>query len=305
MSCRTLWMASLFVACIAAIACADDRERERAAVVQIGGCTGVLVDPAGLVMTAKHCDLTEIERVVIGDYEILAVRVYEAPETEGPVVYDCVGAGYPWVPVAETVPDRDEAVHTMGYPLVGGDRRLREADGVVQRGGRFRFRGEYFLGNMTDLPVSEGWSGGPLFNRQGEVIGLANAGDQGGSIFISHAATRAAWLSAMSLHSSRPRLLIATDLYCGACLRFLGDYARDVGFRREIQEHYRVVVVDVRAHPELLARRPKQRLPMFIVRDTEVTSGYGSKADLLRRLIYAATPEDAEVPARMSEGEYH
>lgn len=305
MDCRQVWLAGLLLAGIAATAAAGDRQRERAAVVQIGGCSGVIVDPAGLVMTAKHCDLSEIERVVIGDYEILAVRVYESPETEGPLVYDCVGSGYPWVPVAETVPDRGEPVHTIGYPLVEGRRQRREVDGVVQRGGRFRFRGEYFLGNMTDLPVSEGWSGGPLFSEQGEVIGLANAGDEGGSIFISHAATRAAWLAAMSLHSSRPRLLIATDLYCGSCLQFLGDYAGDAGFRREIQEHYRVVVVDVRAHPQLLGSLQDQKLPAFLIQDTEVTSGYSGKADLLKKLIHPVAVEEAGKPEGEREGEYH
>lgn len=305
MDCRHAWLAALILAGIAATVAAGDRDRERAAVVQIGGCSGVIVDPAGLVMTAKHCDLAEIERVVIGEYEILAVRVYVSPETEGPLVYDCVGTGYPWAPVAETVPDRGEPVHTIGYPLVEGRRQRREVDGIVQRGGRFRFRGEYFLGNMTDLPVSEGWSGGPLFNDRGEVIGLANAGDGSGSIFISHAATRAAWLAAMSLHSSRPRLLIATDLYCNACLRFLGDYAGDAGFRREIQEHYQVIVVDVRAHPELLGGRQDQKLPAFLVQDAELTSGYSGKTDLLRTLIHGAPAEEADEPEVQPQGEYH
>lgn len=290
---RNGWLAPLILAGMAAVAAGADRER--AAVVQIGGCSGVIVDPAGLVMTAKHCDLGEVERVEFAGHEVLAVRVYEAPETEGPLVYDCVGAGYPWVPVAEQTPGPGERVHTLGYPLIDGARRLREAAGVVQRGGRFRFRGELFLGNLTNVPVSEGWSGGPLFNERGEVVGLANAGDQQGSIFISHAATRAAWLAARSMHSNRPLLLIATNLYCRACLQFLSDYADDAGVRREVQEHYRIIIVDVHEHPELIAGRENLKLPLFIIHDQDVVQGYPGKLELLQKLVPAAAPVETDV----------
>jgi Trypsin-like peptidase domain len=303
---RNGWLAPLILAGMAAVAAAADSDRERSAVVQIGGCSGVIVDPAGLVMTAKHCELGEVERVVLGDYKVLAVRVYEAPEIEGPLVYDCVGAGYPWIPVAEQAPGPGERVHTLGYPLIDGARRLREATGVVERGGRFRFRGEYFLGNFTDVPVSEGWSGGPLFNERGEVVGLANAGDRQGSIFISHAATRAAWLAARSLHSTRPLLLIASDLYCRACLEFLSDYADDAGVRREIQEHFRVIIVDVHEHPELIAGRQDPKLPVFIVHDHDVVQGYPGKEELLRKLVPAAAPVETEVQQpQPTAGTYH
>jgi len=275
---------------VAATSLADDRERQRSAVVQIDGCSGVLVSPAGLVMTAKHCDLSEVERVVIGDHEILAVRVYESPDPEGPLVYDCVGSGYPWVPVAASVPGANEPVYAMGYAVAAGARRLQEADGTISRGDRFGFRGEFFSGNLTDIPASDGWSGGPLFNAKGEVIGLVSAGDQHGSIFISHAATRAAWLSAQSLHASRPQLLVVTDLYCGNCLRFLGDYARDAGFRHEIQEHYRVVVVDVHADPGVVGELGIEQLPLFVIDDAEAIVGYRGKSDLLQQLILYTSP---------------
>lgn len=42
---------------------AQERTDLRAAVVRVGGCSGVCVDPAGLVLTAKHCDLRDVERV--------------------------------------------------------------------------------------------------------------------------------------------------------------------------------------------------------------------------------------------------
>ena len=99
--------------------------------MQVGGCTGVCVDPEGLVLTAKHCDLREVEHVQFGTVEVLAIRIYETELTEGPVVYDCVGSGYQCVPVAQNPPDAGERVSTMGFPLVEVGRMFREERGTV------------------------------------------------------------------------------------------------------------------------------------------------------------------------------
>jgi len=286
---------------------ADDHPLLQAAVVQIGGCSGVCVHPDGLVMTARHCDLGEVEPVRFGDLEVLATRIYESTASEGPVVYDCAGSGYPFVPVASSVPPPGTQVFTMGYPHIDGERRFRRQAGTVLSGGEFRFRGETFLGNLTDMSIREGWSGGPLFNPQGEVIGLANASDKSGSIFISFAATRAAFDAVCSLHTRRITLHVAADMYTQDCLRFFADYAGDKGFRSELQEHYRVIVVDAGEQPDLLRRFGVSDLPVFIVGDTVAISGYAGKAQLLQRLLDAAaqTGTAADSSADEQGGELH
>ncbi len=273
---------------IASAAGGDDYAVQRAAVVQVGGCSGVCVDPDGLVLTAKHCDLGDVEPVRFGEQEVLATKIYESTASEGPVVYDCAGSGYPFVPVASSVPPPGTRVFTMGYPHVDGARRFRQQAGTVLSGGEFRFRGESFLGNLTDMSIREGWSGGPLFNRQGEVIGLANASDDSGSIFISFAATRAAFDAVRGQHAKRVTLRVAADLYSRDCLKFFADYAGDDGFRSELQEHFRVIIVDAGEQPELLHRYGAGSLPAFVVGDAAAVSGYGGKSQLLQKLLEAA-----------------
>lgn len=265
-------------------AVAQERSDLRAAVVRVGGCSGVCVDPAGLLLTAKHCDLRDVERVQFGEMEVLAIRIYETELTEGPLVYDCVGSGYPSVPVAHEPPAAGEQVTTLGYPLIASRRDLREAKGAVLRGGEFRFRGEPFPGNLTDMSLRQGWSGGPLFNAQGEVIGLANSSDATGSIFISFAATRQAYDAGGRQHLRRRPLTVILSLDSRDCLRFLSDFSGDAGFQEELREHFQIVVSDASERSDLLQRSGAADLPVFIVPGFPLFSGYQGKQDLLQRL---------------------
>lgn len=279
--------ASLAVALLSVLvgeAVSDDATALRGAVVRIGGCSGVCVDPAGLVLTAKHCRLREIERVQFEDGEALAVRIYETELTEGPVVYDCVGGGYPSVPVAHHPPARGERVTSMGYPHIGSGRSFRQEQGTVLRGGEFRFLGQQFFGNVTKIPLREGWSGGPLFNSQGEVIGMANSTDASESIFISFTATRKAYDEVVRKHLSRRLLSVVISLDSRACLRFLADFSGDAAFRGELQEHFQVIVSDASERPDILQQSGAADLPIFIVPDATLLSGYQGQSELLRRL---------------------
>lgn len=120
---------------MSARAASQDRTGPYEAVVQVEGCSGVCLDPSGLVLTAKHCDLREVERIQFGNVEVLAVRIYESSLTEGPLVYDCVGGAYPSVPVAHNPPDAGEHVNSLGFPLIESHRVFREEAGTVLRGG--------------------------------------------------------------------------------------------------------------------------------------------------------------------------
>jgi hypothetical protein len=308
---QTAWgrrAAALLLCLIASAALrADDQALQQAAVVQIGGCSGVCVDPDGLVLTAKHCDLRDVEPVRFGDLEVLATRIYEAVGSEGPVVYDCPGVGYPFVQVAASVPPPGSHVFTMGYPHIEGARRFRRQEGTVLSGGEFRFRGEMFLGNLTDMSIREGWSGGPLFNEAGEVIGLANASDKTGSIFISFAATRAAYDALHARHPQKLLLRVVTDLYSRDCLRFLADYASDEKFRGTLQKHFKIVVVDVAHQTGHLRQTEVSDVPAFIVGDAATVAGYSGKSQLLQLLLQAAaqTPRTTGNSRREEAGEWH
>lgn len=283
---------------------ADPTEAESplpAAVVQVGGCSGVCVDESGLVLTARHCDLGEVERVRFAQYEVIAVRVFESAETEGPVVYDCVGEGYPESVVASEKPEPGESVRTMGYPDLNGVRTLSQVSGDVLTGGRYQFRGGDFLGNLTNLPLREGWSGGPLFNVRGEVVGLATSTDGTDSIFISHAATRAALEAARQLHGRKYPLQIGVDLYSDECLLFLADYARDAHLRSELQEHFEIAVFDARPMGGAATQASQPKRPLFQVSGKDVAAGYAGKLDLLKRLVPQTGVRQAIAPESTSQ----
>ena len=77
----------------------------------------------------------------------------------------------PITPVVLAPHDRNrpgEAVFVIGNPL-GLERSVTQ--GVISRAAR-NFNGLLLL--QTDAPVNPGNSGGPLFNAQGQVIGIIN-----------------------------------------------------------------------------------------------------------------------------------
>jgi hypothetical protein len=175
----------------------------------------------------------------------------------------------------------------MGFPHIDSDRSFRQETGTVLRGGEFRFLGKQFLGNVTDMPLREGWSGGPLFNSQGEVIGLANSTDASESIFITFAATRKAYEEVVRQHLSRRPLRVVISLDSRACLRFLSDLSNDAAFRSELQEDFQIVVSDAAERADLLQQSGAADLPVFIMPGAPLVPGYQGQSDLLRRLNHA------------------
>lgn len=171
------------------------------AVVKIGGCSGVCVDERGLVLSAKHCGTYETVSVEFPHRDpVPARRVYVSPEQEGPVVYDCDGEGYPAVDVAPALGPKGSAVWSAGYP--GGT--FSKARGTLDGGTVFGDRaGARFRVNIVSFGVRPGWSGAPLFDEQGRVIGLCHGTEtchggscpvfRGPSFWITFTAVRAAY----------------------------------------------------------------------------------------------------------------
>ena len=198
--------------------------------------------------------------------------MYVAEEVEGPVAFDCDGDGYPYIPLAERMPEAGTVVSTSGYPLIDGQRVFRRATGTLLRGAKFRFEGEPFIGNVTDMPLIPGWSGGPLFDERGEVCGLLSASNKETSVFITFTATREAYEAARTPTPQKPTLLVFTTRNCTGCLAFKNDYESDAAFREKLQSVFRVEFVDA----DLRADRAKEyavaEVPTFVAPSVRITA---------------------------------
>ncbi len=278
---RVFWGAGfvIFLGITAALSFGDDRQ----AVVRIGDCSGVCVDPSGLVLTAKHCEHNETETVVFPDRQVTARRVYVTKEVEGPVVFDCEGQGFPFLPMAERVPDVGSVVSSSGYPAIAGQRVFRRKTGRLLRGANFTFQGAPFFGNITDMPLLPGWSGGPLLNERGEVCGLLSASNDETSVFITYTATRGA-LEAVT-KTGKPTLYVFSTRTCISCVRFKTDYETDETFRGQLLSAFRVEFVDADLRPDLAKQHDVVEVPTFVVLGQVRVRGYPGKQPLADRLL--------------------
>lgn len=201
---KHLMKATVLLLCLCSAALGQG-EPEAAAVVKchFGGkglCTGICVDPEGIILSAKHCGTFEtIECTVTGYPEkIKAKLIAQTSDPEGVVAYDLEGDGYYSVKLASGPPQVGDKVWSLGHPEGGP---LERDDGVVLRGNQITaWNGmpTTFQLNSTNLKrVWPGWSGGPLFNTSNEVTGILstfNAGfDEAGN--LTQAATESDWIS--------------------------------------------------------------------------------------------------------------
>lgn len=253
-------------------------------VVLVGDCSGVCVDPRGLVLTAKHCDHPPVVLVKFQDRTVTARRVYIAPETEGPVLFDCDGEGFPFAKVAEQAPSIGETVWSYGYPATEGQRELRWIRGPLLGCRTFEFQGGTFRGNVTGFPTRPGWSGGPLFTRTSEVCGLLNSSDELTSVFISAAATRLAFNTGRERVTDKQSLYVFGSKACGPCQKFKLHYAANAVLRQRLDARYAVTYIDIDVYPNAAEPFGIQQVPAFVVPGQPVFTGYEQPDELLRRL---------------------
>lgn len=285
----------------ASLAAVDD------AIVMVEGCSGVCVDPAGLVLTARHCDLPTTATVRFKDRTVTATREYVCREVEGPVVYDCEGDGYPFLPIAATAPRVGERVWSCGYPHLNGRRELRWANGPTLRWSTFEYAGGSFNGNVVGFVTSPGWSGGPLLNAKAEVCGLLNSSDCSTSVFISSAAVRQSYAAVRPNRpadtpatTGQPRLYVFGSMTCGPCRKFKEDYANNTSFRQVLEATFAVEFVDVDKQLDTANRFSVTEVPTFLVVGGLRVSGYEGPDQLLvalgvRQAIAARPPPQREV----------
>ena len=274
------------------------------AVVMVEGCSGVCVDPAGIVLTAKHCDLPDRVSVRFKQGTVNAVRVYESHDTEGPVAYDCEGDGYPSLPVAATAPVIGEKLWSFGYPSLNGQRELRRNCGPLLRWGTFKYAGGEFNGNVLGFACGSGWSGGPLLNAKGEVCGLLNSSDDRTSVFLSSAAVRQACATARQnfekpaeqSQPQLPELLVFGTPTCSPCLQFKADLNSNRNFSALLRSTYELVWVDINQRPEMAKKYGIEQVPVFISEQGIRIVGYTGPEDLLMNLGLKPKPDPAPPP---------
>jgi len=168
-----------------------------AAVVRIGGCSGVCVSDRGLILSARHCRLKNYLTAEFPDgRKVRAVQLLKSRNGDGPIAFLCEGSGFPWLSIATIPPAVGDRVESFGYPGgKGGDRQLTRSAGTVTGRARAQLQGVPFRVTVASNAGLPGWSGGPLLNDRGEVVGLltgAGRNPDGSfeSIWITHEAVR-------------------------------------------------------------------------------------------------------------------
>ncbi len=151
--------------------------------------SGFVIDPSGIVITNNH---------VVGDANDIVVIFTDGRKLKAKVV-----GKDPKVDVAVLKVESDKPLKTVKF---GDSDKMRVGDGVMAVGNPFGLgetvtagiisarnrnidSGPYDDFLQTDASINKGNSGGPLFNLQGEVIGINTAilSPSGGSIGIGFA----------------------------------------------------------------------------------------------------------------------
>ena len=155
----------------------------------MGQGSGFIIDAAGYVVTNNHV-VGEADRVTVelSDGRQLPARVVGAdPQTDIALLKIDAGGQLPTVPWGNSDTLRvGEPVLAMGNPFgLGGS----ATSGIVSARGRQIGAGPYDDFIQTDASINPGNSGGPLFNSQGEVVGVNTAiySPSGGNVGIGFA----------------------------------------------------------------------------------------------------------------------
>lgn len=140
--------------------------------------TGFIITADGYVLTCNHLlPPREYDKLTIsgsiGDRngQVYPLELIQ-PDSNTDLALLKIESTHPWTPVricASTSAMEDDAVFALGYPLL---ENLSGAPGSITsktgKNGHWR----------TNAPLNHGMSGGPVFNVNGDVVGIAAAGQE-------------------------------------------------------------------------------------------------------------------------------
>ncbi len=151
--------------------------------------SGFIIDPAGYVVTNNHVidDADEITVILSDQTELKATLVGRDEKTDLALLRVKASRPLPYVKWGQSQKTRvGDWVLAIGNPFgLGGS----VTAGIVSARGRNINAGPYDDFIQTDAAINRGNSGGPMFNMDGEVIGINSAivSPSGGSVGIGFA----------------------------------------------------------------------------------------------------------------------
>ena len=162
-------------------------EERRRRVTSLG--SGFIIDPAGYIVTNHHVikDADEITVILYDDRELPAVLVGFDPKTDLALLKVETDEPLPAVSFGDSDALRvGDWVMAIGNPFGLGS---TVTAGILSARGRDINAGPYDDYLQTDASINRGNSGGPLFNMDGQVIGVNTAifSPSGGSVGIGFA----------------------------------------------------------------------------------------------------------------------
>ena len=145
----------------------------RKAVVKLStNCTGVCIDPSGVIATVLHCGTPKRVRVKINHETVYARRMYvhDDDADDCVVLFKIEGSrnDWPYVKVAKSDPVKGVTVYSLGYPGPYNKHFYQVGEGKVL-GYRTYKKVRY---TAVGIRCLGGNSGGPLLNSSGELVGL-------------------------------------------------------------------------------------------------------------------------------------
>ena len=225
---------------------------DKAATVDVGGCSGVNVHPNGLIFTAWHCSHPPLVTIKFPSGKTYkAIKVFEGKSRDGVVAFAILNQkNLPYAPIAKDDLKVGDEVYSYGYPKIGKTKSLKFGKGkvlhtdvkasIVRKPVKSKnpnYDVQYletfsadkdlvgkFIGTVTSILGKPGWSGGPLFNKHGEVCGLLTGGNDKDSIFMQRSYVSEAYQAFKDRKLNIP-LIMFTAPGCQPCVKVKAAYA--------------------------------------------------------------------------------
>ena len=153
--------------------------------------SGFILEADGLIVTNQHVidRANDITVRLVDGREFQAELIGEDAQTDLAILKIDAGEALPFVELGDSDDIRvGEDVAAVGNPFgLGGT----VTSGIVSAKGRSVGTGPYAEFLQTDAAINRGHSGGPLFNREGDVVGVNSAifSPTGGNVGIGFAVT--------------------------------------------------------------------------------------------------------------------